>query len=239
MIGVGNTSIFCGEWGTFWGKIVGKNPIWGTPTSISSAFESVDHEAILEFIDNNFKNILTTNSFDLKKCAKSYLDRTANSFDRETNKKLPVTKRHRNRSTPQGSLVSPFFWRVFDGLFTKLFINSLERFKSNIWVHDVFHVSYADDHLSIVTIMVDKVFDNEETVTKKIEYSALLLRNLLDSATKAVGCGINRAKSEIIICEKYKITIEHKNDDGTTKDEKSKNNDSAARNRPRVPTSQA
>ena len=166
---------------------------------ISSAFESVDHEAIIQYIGCCFNS----GTMDLQTCVKSYLDRSANSYDRDTKQKLPVTKRHRNRSTPQGSLVSPFLWRIFDNLFTQLYLNSTTGFKNQAWVHDVFHVSYADDHLTCVAIIIDDVVDDSQAIKLKTKQAALLLRELFDCATREVGCGINRAKSEVILAKEY------------------------------------
>lgn len=47
-------------------------------------------------------------------------------------------------------------WRIYDGIFTKLYKNNLEILEEE---HDdimaISHVSYADDHLTIVTFWVE------------------------------------------------------------------------------------
>ena len=69
-------------------------------------------------------------------------------------------------------------------------------------LHAFFHVAYADDHVTIMVLKVKK----SECVTKtkgRINAVAGICRDLLDRATKAVGCGINPDKSELIVPPRY------------------------------------
>ena len=60
------------------------------------------------------------------------------------------------------------------------------------------HVAYADDHLTIVILSIPLEW-SAETVRDITTETALSCRNLLDLATRALGCGINRKKSEVLL----------------------------------------
>ena len=63
---------------------------------------------------------------NLAKTLKCYLTRSAYAIDRDDSSvELEIKKTFLDRSTPQGSLVSPALWRIFDKIFSYLYINSL------------------------------------------------------------------------------------------------------------------
>ena len=81
----------------------------------------------------------------------SYLNRRA--YVREGDQLVLIKKKFGERSAPQGSLLSPLMWRYFDGLFSRLYTNSLlEIMKRCEYLVDFEHVSYADDHLTVVLV---------------------------------------------------------------------------------------
>ena len=114
--------------------------------------------------------------------------------------KKQVRRVYHQKTAPQGSLLSPFLWRVYDAIFTSIYKKSLQVMVSRK-ICDAFcidHVSYADDHLTIYTIKVGYRVSDQE-IADKIKTLTLLCRNQLSDATKVVGCGVNPTKSENVI----------------------------------------
>ena len=162
---------------------------------ISAAFESLPEELITSILRRCFE----CDEIKLDKVVSSYLTRQSYVVDGEDrSKKLKIRKKYANRSSPQGSVLSPKFWRFFDNVFThhyKKSLNRLVELASNISA--VTHCSYADDHLTCLLFKFDKNLD-KNLRCRIIHKTALLLRNCLDNSTKIMGCGINPDKSEII-----------------------------------------
>ena len=175
---------------------------------ISGAFESVDHELIRYVIgkvyqDNQFQNLALT--------ILSYLNRKAYAID-DAGHKLEIKKTIQEKSTPQGSLMSPLFWRVYDGIFTERYRRSWANVTEACpEIIDIFHVSYADDHLTVITLAVDHETDDEE-IACIMSDAFDLMRDLIIEATVRLGCGVNPKKSESIVPEQFKkhILLERK-----------------------------
>ena len=73
--------------------------------------------------------------------------------DRNTGERRKVNKTHTHKTAPQGSSLSPALWRIFDGIFSRMYTNNLDILVENCAkVHDCHHVSYADDHLTIIVL---------------------------------------------------------------------------------------
>ena len=110
-------------------------------------------------------------------------------------------------TVPQGSILSPLIWRIFDGTFSQLYKNCFPRLllEANDLVA-ITHFSYADDHVTIVTIEVNVDWP-DSLVGKRISWYFDILRDLLGDATKEMGCGINPAKSESIVPARYAAHI--------------------------------
>ena len=116
---------------------------------------------------------------------------------------LEIIKKFLDRTSPQGSSLSPKFWRFYDGVFTALYKSSLDTY-ANAHPNVVLkrHRSFAEDKLTFMLLRFSR--DTPTEVVGKIAVSiAKGVRNLLDSATKALGCGINRDKSEIILPDPF------------------------------------
>ena len=157
---------------------------------ISSAFESVDGKVICDYL----APFDTNPDFQMMNITKSYLNRKSTIIEKGLSG--IVNKPSKSRSTPQGSILSCRYWRIFDGLATRVFMNGVTVFtKASYHVEMVHHLSYADDHLSIIVIKWTNDVDNPP---KEITHSLLCIRRIFDDATKAVGCGMNIDKSEII-----------------------------------------
>ena len=163
---------------------------------IKSAFESVDHYAVAEAISRAFAG----ERCKIGQLITTYLDRRSDIVDNKTGEKLKLEKRYKDKTAPQGSLLSPFLWLIFDGQFTNLYKKLLKMAvedKGNSIV-DFFHVSYADDHLTILKLEVPDSMTEKE-VCIEIRQALTLSRELIIQATTRLGCGVNPAKSENII----------------------------------------
>ena len=158
---------------------------------ISSAFESIDGSALIMYL----RPFDTNPDFKICDLIKDYLDRT--SLVHENGEAAVLNKLSKLRSSPQGSILSPRFWRIFDGLATRAFANSLERFvRCTDHVEKAFTCCYADDHC---TVIIAKWRNGKPSVPPmEVTDAILYIRKMFDQATKAVGCGMNKDKSEII-----------------------------------------
>ena len=157
---------------------------------ISSAFESIDGSAITQFL----KPFDTNPEFKICDMILSYLDRK--SLIHENGSSGILKRLDQGRSSPQGSILSPRFWRIFDGLATRAFANSLERFvKCSQTVEAAYTCCYADDHCTLIVV---KWRGELSSPPAKVVDTILFIRQMFDEATKVVGCGMNESKSEII-----------------------------------------
>ena len=114
------------------------------------------------------------------KILRSYLDRESHVHDRATGKREKIEKKFRSRTTPQGSILSPTLWRIYDAIFTKIYKDHVEKIVDAYdWVDSFHHVSYADDHITVMVIAVDKNLCNTK-VSALIDALAGACRTLLD-----------------------------------------------------------
>ena len=108
---------------------------------ISSAFESIDHGALDTFCEQVFND--KDSEVKIRKLIKNYLTRKSFVVDRDTKEKLEVIKRYDDRTSPQGSILSPAFWRIYDKIFSKLYEDKLDNLVlENEFLDETFHVSY-------------------------------------------------------------------------------------------------
>ena len=172
---------------------------------ISSAFESLEHKIVARAIGN----MIDCSELKIDKLVESYLERKMQVTDRKGNY-MNLVKRFDDKSTPQGSLLSPKLWRIYDNVFTELYREKLEEFKletiglAMMYDHPVLWysglVSFADDHITVMGMLV--------LISKDKDYkagSAYVIiercRTIIQSATKEMGCGVNPAKSESLTSE--------------------------------------
>ena len=162
---------------------------------ISGAFESVDHVIISYLFEKLFKK---EERFDIKGVILSYLNRDAKVVGDDTAETYDLATRAL-RSIPQGSILSPLLWRLFDGVFTQMYKNTFPTIlETNKDIVAITHIAYADDHMTIFSILVDANKSNDE-IGKRLSWIFDLLRSLLKDATCALGSDINPAKSESIV----------------------------------------
>lgn len=159
-------------------------------------FPKVWKEDTISFL--SFRN---DTRFKIGKILRSYLNRKSISVDRQTEDKYELKKAYDDQTAPQGSLLSPKLWRLFDGVFSRLYVDCLANLVAKTeYIEKIDHVAYADDHL---TILLLKIYDTEtEAETAgKIKRTLAMTRDLLFKATTLIGCSINPKKSENIIEE--------------------------------------
>ena len=163
---------------------------------IEMAFESCENDLICEAVARSFRG----DKFKVDKLIGCYFDRRTFTLDRVSGDRIRIQKVFPRKSTPQGSLLSTIFWRVFDGLFSTLYKSILARIKHDkeCGIIEVAHGSYADDHFTPIMIKVRKNLNPVE-VAKLIRQVITYSRTALKCATEALGCGINPKKSENIV----------------------------------------
>lgn len=163
---------------------------------IASAFESIDHITIEKIFEICFRN---DTRFKIGKLLRSYLHRRSVAVDRQTNQSYILKKVYEDQTAPQGSLLSPKLWRLFDGVFSRLYVDCLtEIVNKTEYIEKVDHIAYADDHLTILLVKIYNDESETEAATK-IKETLLMTRRLLFKATTLIGCSINPKKSENIM----------------------------------------
>lgn len=150
---------------------------------IASAFESVDHRIVIYAIRCMFHNC---EIIKIDRLVESYLTRESMVTDHETGQLLVVIRAFAYKTIPQGSILSPKLWRIYDLTFSLLYENSLKRLithrltelgKEPLGNDDpdweaITRVeleynqaiicyagltAYADDHVTVVAIMIKKL----------------------------------------------------------------------------------
>ena len=164
---------------------------------ISGAFESVDHVIISYLFEKLFRK---EKRFNIKGVILSYLDRDAKIVSDDTAETYDLATKAL-RSIPQGSILSPLLWRLFDGVFTRMYKNTFPAIQeSNKDIIAITHIAYADDHMTIFSIIIEVNKSNDE-IGHRLSWIFDLLRSLLKDATCTLGSDINPAKSESIVLE--------------------------------------
>ena len=167
---------------------------------IAGAFESVDHHLLGYTLDIVFKK---ERLYKLKELLLSYLDRTSTVVDRDSSNTYQIAKTFKDRSIPQGSILSPLLWRIYDCVFSKLYTNCFDEIiKEDKNIVAISHLSYADDHLTLFTIYFDEV----ASYRRVGRYASIIfdtLRRCLKAATSQIGCDINPLKSESVVPRVY------------------------------------
>lgn len=171
---------------------------------IASAFESVDHPAVTEA---SRRGLFCYPGIKLHDLLKWYLSsRKSSAMDRNTGEEIPIPKTFKTKTAPQGSLLSPKLWRIYDSLFSDFYEDGLRRLVERCnYIKQIDHLSYADDHLTIITIEIDEDMD-PFSEAKLIKSTLEATRKLLLTATTNIGCSINPDKSEGIL-DPYSLKI--------------------------------
>lgn len=164
---------------------------------IAAAFESIEHFIICDAVSRSFAG---DSGFNVADAIGYYLkQRVSYAFDASTRDEFLIRKRFKDKTSPQGSILSPRFWRIFDAVFTELYLEKLQNLMSDHpFIKKISHVSYADDHLTIISIIVSTE-EPDYYVAAKIKTCFEATRRLLFEATTAVGCSIQPTKSESIV----------------------------------------
>ena len=177
---------------------------------ISGAFESVDHVVLAHCLKLIFKK---ETRYDIKGIILSYLNRRAKVIGDDDTDFYDLSAKPL-RSIPQGSILSPLLWRLFDGIFTQLYKNTFPAiYGKNTDILVITHISYADDHMTIFSILV-KATDSNVIIGRRLSRIFDMLRDLLKSATSTLGSDINPKKSESIVLKELTpfISLREKTD---------------------------
>ena len=169
---------------------------------ISGAFEGIDH-ILIQMV---FETLMENEKFKIGKLIRSYLTRKA--VVAGNGEEMILKGKFDTKTSPQGSLLSPTFWRIYDSIFTKLFRNNMETLLEEfeeIVAYD--HVSYADDHLTIIVIRIPVDEEIEKTAVTIAKF-LILVRDLLGDATKQIGSAINPSKSENVVTKDLAEEVE-------------------------------
>lgn len=161
---------------------------------IASAFESIGHGAITEAVKRSFA---CYEGLNLSGLLHDYLKlRKSTAVDRDSGETFEITRVFEDKTSSQGSLLSPKLWRIFDAIFSDLYEESLANLVAECdFIKCIDHLAYADDHLTIITIEVDadaSPFQLASVIKSTLEST----RKLLFKATTLIGCSINPDKSE-------------------------------------------
>lgn len=183
---------------------------------IAGAFESIDHILVCYALELIFQS---EERVDIAGIMMSYLDRKSKLIDRSSGESLELIKVHLLKTSPQGSILSPLLWRIYDNIFTELYKDSIKVVEEeNDDIISISHLSYADDHVTIITFWVE-VDDDIQSTGERMSQILCMTRETLAKATKQLGCAINPLKSENVVPKKYKDSInldmfeEHKDQD--------------------------
>lgn len=172
---------------------------------IAGAFESIDHILVCYALELIFKS---EERADIAGIVASYLDRNSKMIDRSSGESLELVRFHLLKTSPQGSILSPLLWRIYDNIFTELYKDSIKVVEEeNEDIISIAHLSYADDHVTIVTFWVE-IDEETQTTGKRMSEVLWMTRETLARATKQLGCGINPLKSENVVPAKYKDHID-------------------------------
>lgn len=186
---------------------------------ISGAFESIDHILVAYALEIIFSNDPTGNVADF---LKSYLQRKSFVVGDSTNELFEVIRILVLKTAPQGSLLSPILWRIYDGIFVYLYKNNIavlvESDKSLVCIS---HVAYADDHITIITFVMPEE-STKEQIGRKMSEMFKKTRALLCDATKQLGCGVNPLKSENVVPPEFvdfiDLNLDEKDPDSRVED---------------------
>lgn len=148
---------------------------------IASAFESVDHRIVIYAIQKMF---ISCEIIRIDRLIESYLHRNSRVTDHDTGELLLVIRAFIYKTIPQGSILSPKLWRIYDLTFSVLYENSLKLLmakKACVIGGDLAYnpddaqaladirievnqslicfaaaITYADDHVTVIAILVRK-----------------------------------------------------------------------------------
>lgn len=205
---------------------------------IASAFESVDHRVIIYAIRMMF---VSCETIKLDKVIESYLHRHSRVTDHDTGEILLVIRTFTYKTIPQGSILSPKLWRIYDLTFSLLYENSLSVLKiarcreidpdfdasaddasaiadlrlevNQSLICYTGTVAYADDHVTAVAVMVRK--EIQFSVKREWVFRQIwTMRRLIKDATIDMGCDVEPSKSETIFSSKI---LENQNPDSRFK----------------------
>ena len=167
---------------------------------ISGAFESIDIEALIFIFSILFRQVT---EFQIVQWIKSYFDRK--SFVKEGDAEFELIRMFLNKTSPQGSILSPAFWRFYEALISKRYSDRLQALSEELdYVRSINLTSFADDKKTQAVLMFKKT-ETAENIKIKIAEFALKCRNLLSISCQELGCRIATTKSEVVLPVDWQI----------------------------------
>ena len=161
---------------------------------ISGAFESIDIDALIFIFNILFRG---NNEFQIVEWIKSYFERK--SFVKDEEAEIELIRTFLNKTSPQGSILSPAFWRFYDALIAKRYSDRLQSLCDELdYVRSINFTSFADDKKTQAVLMFSKN-ETTESIKVKIAEFALKCRQLLKTSTQELGCRIADTKSEVVL----------------------------------------
>ena len=170
---------------------------------IEGAFQEVNHDVICKALKNDY---MGDDFYDISSLVNSYLKRDTNTIDRRTGETIEIRKKFRKKSIPQGTILSPGLWRLFDGLFSGYYDKLLDELaaQENNSLVKATDNKFADDHMTLNHLRVRKrEAQNNALMGLIIKTSIKATRSLLVVATEKFGCSCNPDKSENVVQPKY------------------------------------
>ena len=165
----------------------------------SSAFECIPHRCPEMWCRANF----TCRDIKIDEYVGSYLQRKSIALNELNIPAYEIKKRFKKRTSPQGSLLSPFFWRIFDMIFGEIFSSFLESaVEENKFLTSTDEENFTDDKYTALHMLFPKCMSTRE-IGVEINKIIKMVRELLIVATTSVGCKINPSKSESIVEKKF------------------------------------
>ena len=174
---------------------------------IKGAFESIDSHSLRCIIQARFEPP-PISEVDLCGLIDSFFRRKSVIKNTDGQYNVEIQKPYPGKSAPQGSILSPLLWRWFDGILTKIFLDSLEALKSKLpCLKSYNHLSYSDDKIYVLTVEVSDTKKLSRADKIAIETSVAAARNCLQAATVLAGSSLNMAKSETVVYDDFVVHI--------------------------------
>ena len=167
---------------------------------IAGAFESIDIDALIFIFSILFRQVT---EFQIVQWIKSYFERT--SFVKEGDAEFELIRIFLNKTSPQGSILSPAFWRFYEALISKRYSDRLQALSEELdYVRSINLTSFADDKKTQAVLMFKKT-ETAENIKIKIAEFALKCRSLLSTSCQELGCRIAIKKSEVVLPVDWQI----------------------------------
>lgn len=156
----------------------------------------MDHRIVIYAVDVMFEYNV---EIAIGLVIESYLSRESSVTDHDTNELLVVVRAFLDKTIPQGSILSPKLWRIYEPLASTPWsdITEIELKVSQVVICYAGLVAYADDHVTVVAIMVKR--EISLTYRRELVFNKIWdMRCLIKGSTIDMGCDVEPSKSETV-----------------------------------------